>query len=70
MAGLYRKVLHGIYPEMPSQYSEELCHIVGMLMQVDAKLRPSADEILQMSAVRSMSDRLFGTAYSEEVYQP
>ena len=41
-----------------------------MLMQVDAKLRPSADEILQMSAVRSMSDRLFGTAYSEEVYQP
>ena len=36
MAGLYKKVLQGVYPKMPQHFSEELQQTVAALMKVDA----------------------------------
>ena len=41
MQGLYKKVLSGIYPKIPSQYSSDLNAMLKALLQVDPKKRPN-----------------------------
>lgn len=48
MEGLYRKVLRGQYPRIPSQYSNDMGEVVAMLLQVNPRHRPSVDQLLQM----------------------
>jgi NIMA (never in mitosis gene a)-related kinase len=60
MAGLYKKVLAGVYPKIPKTFSDDLARTVAELMQVDASLRPSCDQILDIPQVRRMSEKLFG----------
>jgi len=40
MAGLYKKVLKGVYTKIPNYYSESLSNIVKALIQVQATQRP------------------------------
>lgn len=65
MAGLYRKVLRGIYSKIPDHFSKELADVIKMLVQVQASLRPNCDEILEMPAVRKMGERLFKDFYDD-----
>jgi NIMA (never in mitosis gene a)-related kinase len=51
MEGLYKKVLRGYYPRIPSHYSQDLNNIIRCLLQVSPHLRPSCDKLLQMPAV-------------------
>ncbi len=37
-----KSVTLGVYPPINSQYSKELSHIIKMMLQQKAKLRPSA----------------------------
>ena len=41
MAGLFKRVLKGIYPKIPINYSQELSAMVRNLLQVSPNLRPS-----------------------------
>ncbi len=41
MAGLFKKVLKGIYPKIPPKYSMELALLVKSLLQVSPTLRPN-----------------------------
>ena len=41
MAGLYKKVLKGQYPKIPTHYSQDLNNVIKQLLSVDAALRPS-----------------------------
>lgn len=66
MAGLYRKVLKGVYSKIPDHFSAELAGVIKALVQVQASSRPSCDEILQMPAVKKMGERLFPDFYDEE----
>jgi len=59
MASLYKKVLKGIYPKIPSVYSAELSNLVKSLLQVSAYMRPSCEKILRMSSVQKWSEKLF-----------
>lgn len=59
MQGLYKKVLRGIYPKIPTQFSNDLAHLVKSLIQVSPQLRPSCDKILEMPVVKKRVDRLF-----------
>jgi NIMA (never in mitosis gene a)-related kinase len=59
MQGLYKKVLRGIYPKIPPQYSSDLAHMVKSLIQVSPQLRPSCEKILDMPVVKKRVDKLF-----------
>jgi NIMA (never in mitosis gene a)-related kinase len=59
MQGLYKKVLRGIYPKIPSTYSSDLAHLVKSLIQVSPQLRPSCDKILDMPIIKKRMDKLF-----------
>ena len=59
MQGLYKKVLRGIYPKIPSIFSNELAQVVKVLVQVAPQMRPSCDSILSMPIVRKKVERLF-----------
>jgi len=52
MEGLYRKVLRGQYPRIPAQYSHDLSEVIGVLLQVNPRHRPSVDQLLQMPVMR------------------
>lgn len=66
MAGLYRKVLKGAYQRIPEHFSADLGHVLKQLVQVNAALRPTCDEILNMPAVKKMGERLFPDFYEED----
>ena len=70
MAGLYKKVLKGVYPKIPTHFSVDLANSVKELLCVQAQLRPSCDQILDMPAVRRMGEKLFGNDFYEGNYQP
>ena len=54
MAGLYKKVLRGIYPKIPSHFSSELANVIKSLVSVQAQSRPTCEQILEMPYVRKM----------------
>lgn len=51
MQGLYRKVIRGQYPEIPSMYSQDLGSLIHTLLQVNPALRPSCDRLLSMPII-------------------
>ena len=50
MSSLYKKVLVGKYPRIPSQFSQDLASIVKQLLTVNARQRPSCG-IFKISAI-------------------
>ena len=48
MKGLYNRVIKGVYPKIPSQYSSDLSSMIASLLIVDPKKRPSTEQILHM----------------------
>jgi serine/threonine protein kinase len=52
MEGLYRKVLRGQYPRIPAHFSNDLSEVIGVLLQVNPRHRPSIDQLLQMPVTR------------------
>lgn len=59
MQGLYKKVLKGTYPKVPSQFSPELCLLLKRLLTVNPSKRPSWLEILEMNLVSKKLSKLF-----------
>ena len=41
MEGLYKKVIRGIYPRIPQEYSQDLADLVRALLQTNPKNRPT-----------------------------
>lgn len=70
MAGLYKKVLSGSYTKIPSQFSDDLCRTVTELLKVEAQLRPSCNQILELPQVRKMGEKLFGFDFFDDTYNP
>lgn len=60
MAGLYKKVLAGKWGALPPHFSDDLSKTVGDLMRVEAQMRPSCSQILELPQVRRISEQLFG----------
>lgn len=59
MQGLYKKVLKGIYPKIPSQFSPEMGLLLRKLLTVNPNKRPSCSEILEMNVVSKKLNKLF-----------
>lgn len=52
MQGLYRKVIQGAYPPIPPRYSNDLSNVIKSLLQVNPKMRPTCEKILQMPPIQ------------------
>ena len=48
MQGLYNKVLKGVYPKIPSQYSTDLSAMIKSLLQVNPANRPTTKQVMHM----------------------
>mmetsp|Transcript_29721 Transcript_29721/g.81386 ORF Transcript_29721/g.81386 Transcript_29721/m.81386 type:complete len:522 (-) Transcript_29721:235-1800(-) len=51
MEGLCKRVLRGKYQRIPAHFSEDLSDTISAMLQVNPRLRPSAEELLHMPAV-------------------
>ena len=51
MEELYKKVMRGNYPRIPSKYSEDLSDAIKLMIQVEAGARPSCEELLKMPMI-------------------
>lgn len=47
MKGLYQKVISGIYPDIPSKYSDDLRNAIKMCLEVNPSNRPTAAQLLR-----------------------
>lgn len=65
MQGLYKKVLKGIYPRLPKQYSSDLTLMVKTLLTVNPSKRPSWDDVLEMTWVSKRMAKLYPEQYNE-----
>ena len=50
MEGLYKKVLKGYYPRIPTHYSQDLSNVIRALLQVSPNLRPSCGTSLLLES--------------------
>lgn len=51
MNGLFKRVLKGQYPPIPSHYSMDMRILIKALLQVQASQRPNTEQILEMPIV-------------------
>lgn len=59
MNGLYKKVLKGAYPEIPKKYTKDLADVIMHMLNVDPRLRPSCEQILNLEEVRKRIPKLY-----------
>ena len=52
MEGLYKKVTKGQYSKIPELFSNDLSQIIQFLLQVNPKLRPNCDQILNHPIIK------------------
>lgn len=52
MHSLFKVVLRGTYPKISSKFSLDLRNVVKTLIQVDAKKRPTCDDILNLDSIK------------------
>ncbi len=55
MEGLYKKVIRGLYPRIPTEYSSDLSNIIRLMLQVVSDSRPTAEKLLKMGSVLKWS---------------
>ena len=58
MNGLYKRVLKGAYPPIDRGYSSALNKVLATMLRVDANLRPSCKQLLEMDFVRAKCEEL------------
>lgn len=52
MEGLFQAVTTGIYEPIDNRYSNELAHIIKLMLQLKPKSRPSTEKILKSSLIQ------------------
>lgn len=59
MDGLFKKVMKGIYPNIPSHFSMDLRNLIQILLQPMPSQRPDCSEILAMKTVEKRMRKYF-----------
>ena len=52
MEDLFKKIIRGFYPQIPSRYSDDLKEIIKLMIQTEVGARPSCDELLKMTVIQ------------------
>ena len=58
MNGLYKRVLKGVYPSIDKQFSSDMKTVIARMLQVNAKDRPSCQQILEMELIKNKAKQL------------
>lgn len=59
MDGLYKKVIKGQYPKLPSHFSVDLNNLIRLLLQVRSAQRPSCEKLLGLPfMVKRMENKM------------
>jgi serine/threonine protein kinase len=53
MDELFKKILKGRFSRIPPIYSEDLNHVIKKLINTDASMRPSCEQILTSEIVQN-----------------
>jgi len=56
MQGLYKKVLKGQYPKIPTMYSNDLSQMIKIMLQVSSNLRPDCEALLKLPLITKRLD--------------
>ena len=67
MPSLYKKVLKGMYPKIPSIFSQDLAAMIKGLLQVCPFNRPSCEIIFQMPIFQNRMDHIFPKVDSQDI---
>lgn len=59
MNGLFKRVLKGSYPQIPTHYSMEMRSVIKSLIQVNPASRPNTEQILEMPIVAKRIRKYF-----------
>jgi NIMA (never in mitosis gene a)-related kinase len=59
MNGLFKRVLKGQYPPIPSHYSMDMRSLIKSMLMVDAVGRPTCDQILEMPIIKKRIKKYF-----------
>ena len=59
MHGLFKKVLKGQYPQIPTHFSMDMRQLIKAMLSVDPSDRPTCDEILELSYVQKRIRKYF-----------
>ena len=59
MNGLFKKVLKGQYPPIPSHYSMDMRQLIKTMLNVTPSARPDSEQILQMPIVQKRYRKYF-----------
>jgi NIMA (never in mitosis gene a)-related kinase len=59
MNGLFKRVLKGSYPPIPSHYSMDMRQLIKTLLQVQPQTRPDTSQILDMPIVQKRIKKYF-----------
>jgi serine/threonine protein kinase len=70
MDGLFKKVLKGLYPKIPTHYSEELNRMLKRLIAVNPNQRPNCDQILHLDVVLKYIRKLNLSLPEEDYLDP
>ena len=69
MNGLYKRVLKGAYPAIPTKYTKDLSDVIMRMLSVEPRLRPSCEQILEMDQVKKRMHKLFPTNESKDIVE-
>jgi NIMA (never in mitosis gene a)-related kinase len=59
MDGLYKKVIKGIYPKLPSHFSVDMNNLIRLVLQVRPNQRPSCEKLLSLPfMVKRMENKM------------
>ena len=67
MKGLYEKVIKGKYPKINERYSKDISDLLKLLFRLNAKERPSCDEILKNPIVVKRMEFLKSNSSNENI---
>eukprot|EP00347_Sterkiella_histriomuscorum_P020119 403339033 len=63
MQGLYKRVTKGVYPKIPTHFSQDMSNILKYMIQVSPQMRPSCDQILAHPVVEGKLKKYFPEYY-------
>lgn len=69
MEELYRKVIRGIYPSVPTGYSSDLTNVIRAMLQVNPAYRPTCDKLMAMPLVAKHVLPESGAAHPAELLE-
>ena len=71
MDGLYKKVIKGVYPKLPSHFSVDLNNLIRLQLQVRSNQRPSCEKQLSLPfMVKRMENKMLLEKENDESLNP